>query len=163
MKVRELLQVELWTKRTSRKILVGFGIVFGIAVVGLGALFAFERYWLTKGERNAARVALAQIEALQNCVSCSDQEFAAKDKQVEGAVEIASQSAVTDRDDSVSIALLGYLSIIESERQEPQLRRMMQERHLSIPNSDPVLEERIRSTEKETKRLLHSVLHKALD
>jgi hypothetical protein len=166
MKVRELLQIELWSKRTSRRILVGFGIVFGLVAVGLGVLFAIERYWLTRGERNAAKVALVQIEALQSCVSCGDQEFDARDKQVEQSVEIASQAGLTDRDEGVSRSLLVYLDMIESEHQEPQITRMIQERderYPQSPDSCPALEESMRLYEKQMTRLLHSELHKALD
>jgi hypothetical protein len=61
MKVRELLQIELWSKITSRKICIGIGIV----IVGLFSWCEVEKYWLTPGERDAGWTALAQIEELE--------------------------------------------------------------------------------------------------
>ena len=65
MKVRELFQIELWSKITSRKICIGIGIV----IVGLFSWCEVEKYWLTPGERDAGWTALAQIEELENSKS----------------------------------------------------------------------------------------------
>jgi hypothetical protein len=62
MKIRELLQTELWSKRTSRRILVGIGIL----VVGFFFWCAIEQYVLTPGERSAARAALVKVDELQD-------------------------------------------------------------------------------------------------
>ena len=163
MKVRELLQIELWSKRTSRKILVGIGIVLGIGVVGFGALFAFERYWLTKGEQNAARTALVQIDALQNAGSISDEDFEARDKQAAQRVEVARQAVQTERDERVADALYAYLPGIETERGNVAMRRLMQKRNVPIKDSERKLNEEIDSMGKQVTQFLHSVLHKALD
>ena len=80
MKVRELLHIDLWSKRTSRKVFVGIGIVFVIVYAGNAALSVVERHWLTPGERSAARAALLQIDELQNLVQSSDQDFSTKAK-----------------------------------------------------------------------------------
>jgi hypothetical protein len=126
-------------------------------------LYEYETHWLTRGERSVARVALGQIEALRDCGSCSDQEFAAKDKQVTATVEMASEAASTDRDNSVSLGLLGYLSMVESEHQEPRMKKMIQARRYSIPDPDPAMEESRRLSEQQTMRFMHVALHKALD
>jgi hypothetical protein len=72
MKIREILQIELWSKETTRKVLRPVGrflkrtaIVLGILVVLAGTAFEIESHWLTGGERKAGRVALAQIEKLE--------------------------------------------------------------------------------------------------
>ncbi len=72
MNVRELLQTEIWSKETSRKILRRtwrivrpVAVVSGILVLLLAVVFAVEWYWLTSGERKAGRTALAKIEELE--------------------------------------------------------------------------------------------------
>src|ERR1700677_3065431 len=98
MNFRELLQIQIWSKRTTRKILVWFGIVFVIGFLALNGWHFVELHWLTGGERNAAKAALAQIEALQDAGTLSDDEFALKAKQAEAKVKAAQDAAVTYRD-----------------------------------------------------------------
>jgi hypothetical protein len=88
MGIREILQTEIWSKETSRKILARVwkiakyaGISIGIAFAAF-VLFGFVwAHWLTTKERNAGKAALAQIEVLQNFDSASDAEFDAQAKQ----------------------------------------------------------------------------------
>jgi hypothetical protein len=114
MNVRELLQKEIWSKKTSRKILIGFGIV----VVGFCVWYALDRYWITPPERNAARVALAQIDALQKFNEMSDAEYDAGALQAKGKVDTAGQVAWTSRDEKIAAALEGYLGVTQVERSD---------------------------------------------
>src|SRR5258708_2164631 len=104
MEIRELLQKEIWSKRTARKILIGFGIV----AVGFVVLFAIDRYWITPPERNAAKAALAQIDALQNPNHMSDAEYDAEALQAKGKVDSAVQMAWTTRDEWIAKQLWWY-------------------------------------------------------
>ena len=125
MEIRELLQKEIWSKRTSRKILIGLGIVS----VGLIVGSALNERWITPPERNAGRVALAQIEVLQSSNEMSDAEFDAKDLQAKQKVDLAEQAAWTSQDTRISAQLLGYLSLLETKRfdQKRKLRTAFQQ------------------------------------
>jgi hypothetical protein len=159
MKVREFLQIELWSKRTSRKIFVGFGLV----VAGLVFLFLFDRCWLTVGERAAGREALKQIDALGNLDSMSYEDFKAREKQAEAKVETAKQAACTTRDKRVAETLYAYVVSIDTERSNVEMRKVFQRRHLPTKDSQRELEEKIDLQGLEGTQLLRAVLHRALD
>src|ERR1017187_1806143 len=101
MKVRELLQIEIWSKRTSWKILVWLGIVLGVLVVVLGVVLAVEALWLTSGERKVASAALAEIDAMQNLVQVGGNDFEARDQRAKEMVEAADRASWTIRDRQV--------------------------------------------------------------
>ncbi len=121
MNVRKLLQTELWSKRTSRRILVWFGLIFGVLVVGFVAVYEIERHWLTPGERSSAKAALAQIDGLQDFGSLSDQEFEVREKQAEVKVKIAKDAAVTKRDVWIADSLELYLTETQGDFEEIQI------------------------------------------
>ena len=114
MKIRELLHKEIWSKRTSRKILIGFGIV----VVGFVVWNALDGHWITPPERNAARAALAQIEVLQNSKEMSDAEYEEGTRRAKERVDTAEQAAWTSRDKLIAASLLGYLAVTDMQRSE---------------------------------------------
>ena len=159
MKVRELLQIEIWSKRTTRRILVGIGVAVGLICTWIAA----ELYWITPGERNAARIGIAQIDSIQNLDSISDEDFDAWDKQAVEKVEAARLAARTIRDERIADALYGYLSAIEVGRSNVKMRKLMQERHVPIKDSQQKLDDEIDSTGKQVTQFLRSVLHRALD
>ena len=160
MKIRELLQIEIWSKRTTRKILIGFGIV----VVGIGLWFYFDAYCLTRGERNSARMALLQIDSLQIQASgLNDKDFDARIQQTQGYVETAEHSAWTSRDKIVSSTLSGYLSLIKSEREELEQRKLMQERNVSLAKSEQDMNEKSNLSGIQVRSFLSVVLHSSLD
>jgi hypothetical protein len=159
MKVREILQIEIWSKETSRKILVGFGVI----VVGLVSWHLLDVHWITPVERSAARAALLQIDALQNLGSISDEDFKARAKQAEGEVETAKRAAWTSRDKVIYSVLYAYVSGIELQRDRVQVRKLEEQRHILLPNSDREFEEKLDSSGKEGTQFVRSVLHRALD
>jgi hypothetical protein len=155
MTIRELLQTEIWSKETSRKILdpirkilfrlvpsrkilVRIGIVLGILVVVLGIILAVEMSWLTSGERKVASAALAEIDAMQNLVTASSSDFEAKDQRAKERVEEADHMAWTIRDKRAAIFISLYLSETEVGRRDIEMRAMMQQR--KIHRSDRSLE-----------------------
>ncbi|MGB6726374.1 MAG: hypothetical protein WBE74_10760 [Terracidiphilus sp.] len=69
------------------------GVVLGISILLLGAVFAVEWYWLTSGERRAGRVALPQIEELEKLVDCNCDQFSTVEIQAKAAVEDANRRA----------------------------------------------------------------------
>ena len=162
MNVLELLQIELWSKRTSRKILIVSGIVAALVLVAYGAGYGIEIHWLTRGEREAARAALQQIDALHDARSLSDEEFEALERQAEAKVKTAEDAATTLRDDDVAMDLSAYLI---SVTYEPAMR---QDRHIidqsGLPdNRNRKLEERTSALMTDQRIHLRSVLHQILD
>ena len=116
MNVRGLLQFELWSKKTSRKILVGIGIVFGLLLVCLICWYEVEIHWITPGERDAARAALKEIDAIEDAGPLSEQELKVRTEQAEAVVKLAEAAAQTHRDNSIRMDLDLYLVGVEMER-----------------------------------------------
>jgi hypothetical protein len=146
MKVRELLQIEIWSKETSRKILdpirkilfwflpsrktlKRIGIVFGVLVVVLGVIVVVEVSWLTSGERKVASAALAEIDAMQGLVSASSNDFEARDRQAKETVKAAERVAWTSRDKVAAFGLWSYLNETENARDEIEMRAVAQQRN----------------------------------
>jgi hypothetical protein len=163
MKVRELLQIEIWSKKTTRKILIVSGIVLGIAAVGLGVLYEVNLRWLTTRERNAAKVALAEIDGLQDFAPLSDQDFDTKDKQAKAEVEAATNAAVTQRDDWLAFQLDIFLSETEGDRDEVRMAVIMWERHLPAKNATTDFGKKMNLSGTELRSLTRAELHKLLD
>ena len=150
MKIRELLQTEIWSKRTSRKLFVGIGIVFVLFYSGNAALSLIGQHWLTPGERNAAREALLQIDELQNLVQSSDQDFNAKAKMVQQAVDFADKAAWTARDRHIVGELMGYSVLPVIDRYHFRTQKPIKHELNEKLNSSGI-------------KSFRSVLHKELD
>ena len=163
MNLRELLQYELWSKRTHRKILVWFGIVLGSLVVVVGIWLAIEWFWLTSGERRTGREALVQIDALQNLEPATGNDFDLAAQKAEGSVQVATNAAWTLKDKRVCAALGAYLVISEMKRDDERMQRLMQERHVSQSDSSLLWDEKMKMQEIETRRLIRLTLHRVLD
>jgi hypothetical protein len=152
MKIRELLQMDIWGKRTSRKILVGFGIVFAVAVIGFCGWYVVGRYWLTPGERSSAMAALVQIDALRELGSLGNEDFASRANQAKRRVDSAEHAAWTGRDESVSMRLGIYLIMVMVERHD--LQKIMAGQQASSANWD---------ADRKANGKISSSLHQALD
>jgi hypothetical protein len=159
MKVRELLQIELWSKRTSRKICIGIGIVF----IGFGFWIWTDQHWLTPGERSAAKEALAQIDGLQDFAPLSDQDFDVREKQAEAKVEAAKHAAVTQRDKGLAFDLEVYLGETTIDRDEVRRALLFWERHLPVGGSTTEFGKKLNLSGTELRTLTRLELHKALD
>jgi multidrug resistance efflux pump len=153
------LQTEIWSKRTSRKILIGFGV----AVSFLGVWCAVERYWLTPREHKSAKVALAQIDEIQDFASLSDQDFEAREKQAEQKVEVAKHAALTQRDELIALSLDLYLNDTKDDRDEVRRALLDWERHIPIEGSRTEFGKKLDLTGTEMKTLIRQTLHKELD
>jgi hypothetical protein len=141
MNFRELLQTEIWSKGTSRKILarvrkvlVRVGIVFGALAVVFGTVYVIEISWMTAGERKIATTALPEIDTLQNFVTADGNDFETRDQQAKETVMAAARAARTIRDNRVSGLLWEYLGLTESDRRmaklSAQIRSRMQQRNI---------------------------------
>ncbi len=106
MNVRKLLRYEIWSKSTTLKILVAFGIIFAVSFLGFWCWDEVSRHWLTKSERVAAKVALQQIDALQNSDSLSNGEFKVRRDKAELAVDSAEKVARTRKDELIYTELI---------------------------------------------------------
>jgi hypothetical protein len=174
MGIREVLQTEIWSKETSRKILARLRkILRGLKYVayGLGVLvvlfliFSFVwTHWLTTKERSADRIALAQLDALEKLDGVSDTEFDLQDKQAKEKVQIADQTAFTAKDILVANDLVSYLILRESLRSERTFYDTLDARF--GPTRSQHLKESTLKTEEENReeiRYFKKTLHELLD
>ena len=150
MTIREILQIEIWSKRTSRKILIGLGIVVVLLVVGFVVLNALDERWITPPERKAGRAALAQIEVLQNFNQMSDSEYDAGALQAKQEIDTAEQAAWTSQDKRIAFLLLGYFDSTDRKRSHLKLK---------FPPRSPEQE----LLDKQVLQFIKGVSHKALD
>jgi hypothetical protein len=143
MGIREVLQIEIWSKEASRKILkrtwkvlkyVGIGL--GVLVAGV-ALFVFvETHWLTARERSTGVTALAQVDALQNFDGMSDAEFDVKVRQAEEKVDAANHAVLTAKDNEVAGCLHFYLDQIKWTRLSEKRMHKLLSLHPEYVNSE---------------------------
>jgi hypothetical protein len=150
MNLREILQIEIFSKSTSRRVFVGIGIVFGLVYVGNAALSVVGHHWLTPRERTAARTALSQIDQLENLVRSSDQDFSAKAKMVQQSVDFADNAARTARDRYVVSELMTYRLVPVIDRYRFKTQKPIQHQ----------LDEKLNSLGVKSSRM---ELHKELD
>jgi hypothetical protein len=129
MKVRELLQFEIWSKQTTQGIFLGFGIVALSLLVTLGLWYEVDLHWLTKGERDAARLALQRVDELQAVVALDD-EYKARDDKANAALKAAEDVAKTDKDDSIHMNLSVCLTGVETAHTEILEQRLILEGRL---------------------------------
>ena len=167
MKVRELLQTELWSKETSRKILgrangvlVRVGIVLGILVVAIGVLLLVAVFPLTPGERNAARTALAQVDTLQDFGSNRGEDFDSRADKARRCVEAAEKAAWTGHDKNVSNMLSEYLFLTRQDHEEWMVKLEFQRRE---PQASANMTFMKKLDSPELRSIFRSTLHKELD
>ena len=159
MKFRELLQIEIWSKRTTRKILVGIGIV----LAGYFAWAAIWEYWISPGERSAGKEALIQIETLQKLDPEAGKDFELGVQQARQKIETARAAAWTTRDSFLTLDLSMYLLTTEVDRKSPALREKLLQGKASSFDSRLRLIEKLDSTNTESEAQLSARLHKELD
>jgi len=167
MGIRERLQTEIWSKQTSRKILVGLkfvGIGLGVVLVVIALLVFVWTHWLTQGERSKGRIALVQVEALQNFDGMSDAEFDARLRQAQEKVNDANDAVFTARDRQIVV----YLSLCLFEMQGMKKSQRMREILDSRPGHTK--SERFKELELKSDRSEHDLisqvvesLHESLD
>jgi hypothetical protein len=129
MKIRELLQIELWTKRTSRKMFVGFGTFLGVVVAGFVIWSVVDRNWITPGERSAARVALGKLDALQGAGLFNPREFVVRAKLAGRRVDDAHQAARTTRDKMIVGELMNFQSAVVANQAMAQKQLLGQQQN----------------------------------
>jgi hypothetical protein len=157
MKFRELLQTELWSKRTTRKILVGIGIVFA----GFFAWAAVDEHWISPEEHKAGREALVQIESLKKIDSEKDKDLELGVQQAQQKIEAAKNAAWTTRDTFLTLDLSMYLLMTEVDRKAPVIREKLLQGKAS--DSRQRILEKFVSTNTESEAQLSARLHKELD
>jgi len=131
MKIRGLLQTGFWSKRTTRKILVGFGIFLGVVVVGSVLWSVLDRNWITPGERNAARSALGTLDGLQDAGFLDDKEFVVWAKLAGRRVDDARKAARTTRDRKIVAEFMSYESTIVANHMFQQKQVLAQQQNSS--------------------------------
>ncbi|MGA3009563.1 MAG: hypothetical protein ABSD72_04815 [Terracidiphilus sp.] len=139
MKVRELLQIEIWSKETSRKIFARtlristrVGIVIGVLVVAIGIVLTVELRWLTPGERSTARDAVSLVDALQDFGAVNDGDFDAGLVRAKVKIQVAEDSVWTIRDSVVANSLFDYWVETKAYRKE---KKDLEEARRDLPQS----------------------------
>jgi hypothetical protein len=164
MNIRELLQIEIWSKRTTRGILKGFGIsvvALLVAFVGLKGLGYVSLHWLTSGEREAARGALSLIDSLQLQYAEGDQkEFDTRLQEARKATEISRQAAKTARDMQVYFDLSSYLLEVDLDQKALRHYSGWQQKTMDPAKSNYLS---FVSSEVEVRRVMSVRLHNTLD
>jgi hypothetical protein len=153
MTLRELLQREIWSKRTTRRIWIVSACmaVLGLVVFGWHQL---DTHWLTPPERAAGRAALQEIEVLEGA---SDQQFDSQEQKASRVIEAAEKAAWTRRDRQISGVLAGYLSILKDDRRVSNLQaRMAQSGRADLASKLAVDPMKLHSP-------LNLILHEVLD
>ena len=172
MTFREFLHYELWSKETSRKILVRLrkvsvraGIVLGVLAVVLGVALVIELNWMTSGERKAATTALQEIDALQGYIAVNNDGFEEKDRQARQSLNEAEQAARTIRDNGAASDLSYYLFSTEEDRKtaalRAEVRAEMQKRNILL-QLHPALSEEKDASETQLRLTFRSIVVKAL-
>jgi hypothetical protein len=159
MNLRELLQIEIWSKRTTRKLLVAIGIV----VSGYFVWTAVEEHWISPGERKAGREALVQIDALRKIDPEKDEDFGLGVQQAKQKIETAKEAAWTTRDTFLTLDLSMYLLAAEVDREAPAIREKLLRGKASSSDSRQRLVEELESTNTGSEAQLSARLHKELD
>jgi len=163
MNVREIFQTVIWSKRTLRRILIGFGVFIGVLAVGFLILYEVEWHWLTPGERRTGRAALTQIDAIQNLETISRDDFETRESGLEQKLRTARDSALTMRDKGVYSILFVYLLDTERERADVWELNYLKAGGRSISSSDRELSREKVAGEKEGLRYWRALLHRELD
>ncbi len=159
MNLRGLLQKELWSKGTTRKILIGFVVV----VVGFAVVFTVEVKWITPGERVAAKQALAELDALQNFDPGNYVESFKKSTEADAMIDTADCAAWTLRDDRVVAALRSYSDWIQFTQTEVQRHRNEGRLQGSITDADRKQDQQADVVNREVGALISGALHKVLN
>ncbi len=159
MRVRELLRYEIWSKRTTRKILIGIGVV----VAGYFAWVVVEEHWISPGEHKAGSEALVQIEALKTIDPEKDKDFALGVQQAKQKIETAKEVAWTTRDTFLSLDLSMYLLATELDRKTPAIREKLQQKNATLSDSRQKLLGELKSVNAGLNSQLSARLHKELD
>lgn len=163
MNVRKLLQTELWSKETSRKILVGVAIFTGALVVTYGIWYEVETHWSTDRERAAAKVALQRIDALQHADSLSNAEFKIRTDEVETALNAAEIAARTKKDELISIELMMCSMGAESARLKTLKQSWIQQGKIHESTKDREFDDQMQRLTDTVVNQSCSQLHKELN
>ena len=153
MDARQILQCELWSKRTTRRSLVGLGVTVGLIVFGFWIANEVELHWLTSGERSAARAALAQIDSLDDAQSLSIGEYGFRKARAEASVGVAKATVRTGRDVFLCTDLDSYLAGVELKREWKR----------GSSSKGEQTDNRLKSDLNETIRTQRLALHRVLD
>jgi len=105
-----------WIKTRSRKSRIAAAAICGVLLIGFVVWFVVRYYGITAGERNAAKAALQEIDAMQGSLSASDHDYRERKRAAEDAISVAEGAAVSGRDHSMSADLRLYFLGVDNER-----------------------------------------------
>jgi hypothetical protein len=161
MNVRNVLQNAIWGKRALGRILIGFGVVVTVLVVGSGIFYEVNWHWLTSGERSAASAALTEIDLLQNAQSMNSEDFDSQEERAKLKLGTARDLIRTYRDKEM-VAVLSYYFILTTAPWD-QARFNLEYPGFSSSDADLKSEVRRWTSEVKVRKQVSSTLHKELD
>ena len=104
--VREWMQTEVWSTRTSKRIVVS---VLVFVVIAYGALFIF-RHWSNPWERQAAKAMLQHAESIR---SARSEDFSREVEAGKASEDVAERRVWTLRDEQVETEVSGLIGAAE--------------------------------------------------
>ena len=173
MTIGEVLQIEIWSKQATRRVLRGTWLAIRPVSIFLGCLallmlvgYMIEARWLTSGERQAAIAALQKTEKLESIRFCRCEQFAVLNAGTMEAIEVARKKARTLRDGR-DLELLELYRWQVAQDSEADLRFMEVEefhaQHHMDSQSDPKFEEMRQNSMASVFKSLRDALHEELD
>jgi hypothetical protein len=174
MEVREILQTEIWSAETSRKILARIGKILGrLKFVGIGLavvlvgivlwLFVWT-HWLTEGERSKGKIALVQVDALQNFDEMNDAEFDARSQQAQEKVNEAMGAAVTFKDRTTANFVYIYLIELKQLRQQNKMQEQLYSRPgYKRPGRTKESDLKLEKSQDDLIKIIRDAVHESLD
>jgi hypothetical protein len=163
MSFREILKTEIWSERTSKRILLILGFVVVLIFAGNEIRGLINAYWLTNHERQVARIALKQIDSLQNADSLSDAEFQSRINQAQTRIDDAENAAWTTRDTATAMGLGMCLMPYEAKRIEMNRARLVQEGRIKKELAETENDQVSRISSEQTSHMLCNIVRKDLD
>jgi hypothetical protein len=158
MSVRELLQKELWSKETSRRIIVVLLTLTAVVVLLSYGSGLISRDWLTPEEQKAARESLAIIDSLhsQDLINENDPDvmrgkYVVYHEMVEARVKQAESVARTRRDRLVTSDLVFCELAHEINLFDALKQRMPQRESSTVGVAKQKTQERMNAIKNETR------------
>ncbi len=170
MGIREVLQTEIWSKETSRRIIrktlvvMKFsGIGFGSLVVVMGLWLLVWTHWLTAKEHSAGKIALAQVDALQGFENASDTDFNAQAKRAQEKVDAASGVVLTAKDGRISFLLSHYLDEVQWVRKKKRMYAVLASRGYKRSERSKELDTELDHLERDEIKMVRQTLQETLE
>jgi len=154
MTLRDVLQIEIWSKRTTRRLMSGFLVVFGLWMLwGVG--WAVWGSWVTPFEKRAIRNALTETAKVRQFRGDESDAYRAQVAKARSAVEVCRKREISSYDEQIVwLVELDLDSALDDERAWQRIRQ--------IPDSNP-RKQRFINALAESDRFMDKVIRDAVE